>query len=82
MLHNIRHVLSVRVGRLTSLLTRRSNSYLSQHSVFPATLYNFQAHRKSELFDKRFKQDDWEYVDGVEVSDDGLVHPNPFSKLR
>lgn len=46
------------------------------HRTFPATLYRFQTHRDSKLFDKAFEQDDWEYEDGVEISEDGLVHPN------
>ncbi|CAL5871372.1 uncharacterized protein PFLUO_LOCUS5622 [Penicillium psychrofluorescens] len=39
-------------------------------------MYLFQIHRDSRLFDRAFEQDDWEYEDGVEVSKDGLVHPN------
>lgn len=56
-------------------LSCRTLSYLSVHSVFPATLYRFQLHRESKLYDKALGQDDWEYEDGVEVSSDGLVHP-------
>ncbi|KAJ5958251.1 uncharacterized protein N7479_005401 [Penicillium vulpinum] len=55
---------------------RRSFSYVSRHSVFPASLYRFQTHRHSRLYDRDFKQGDWEYEDGTEVAADGLVHPN------
>lgn len=55
---------------------RRAFSYVSTHKAFPATMYLFQIHRDSRLFDRAFEQDDWEYEDGVEVSKDGLVHPN------
>ncbi|EFW14987.1 hypothetical protein D8B26_000377 [Coccidioides posadasii str. Silveira] len=70
------HTTSARAGLSASPLNRRSLSYASQHSVFPATLYRFQIHRRSDLYDRRLEQDDWEYEDGVEVSDDdGLVRP-------
>ncbi|KAJ5238275.1 hypothetical protein N7468_002894 [Penicillium chermesinum] len=55
---------------------RRAFSYVSTHRTFPASLYRFQIHRDSQLFDRATGQDDWEYEDGVEVSADGLVHPN------
>ena len=55
---------------------RRALSYVSTHQTFPASLSRFQTHRHSILFDRAFEQDDWEYEDGVEVSADGLVHPN------
>lgn len=45
------------------------------HSVFPATLYRFQVHRESQLFDKSLGKDDWDPEDSVEVSADGLVYP-------
>lgn len=69
------HIPSARAGFSASPLGRRSLSHVSQHSVFPATLYRFQIHRKSDLYDRRLEEDDWEYEDGVEVSDDGLVRP-------
>jgi hypothetical protein len=53
----------------------RDLSHISVHSAFPATLYRFQIHRESKLFDKKLDQDDWEWEDGVEISDDGLVYP-------
>ncbi|EAW07718.1 uncharacterized protein ACLA_024330 [Aspergillus clavatus NRRL 1] len=48
---------------------------MSSHSVFPATLYRFQVHRESQLFDKKLGQEDWEWEDGIEVAGDGLVYP-------
>lgn len=54
----------------------RAFSFVSKHQTFPASLYRFQIHRDSKLFDRAFDQDDWEYDDGVEISADGLVHPN------
>jgi hypothetical protein len=27
------------------------------------------------LYDKKLEQNDWEWEDGVETADDGLVHP-------
>ncbi|KAH8698347.1 hypothetical protein BGW36DRAFT_144475 [Talaromyces proteolyticus] len=54
---------------------RRSLSYISFHSLFPTTSYRFQVQRESKLFDKRLEQDDWEWEDGVEIANDGLVHP-------
>ncbi|KAJ5483816.1 hypothetical protein N7539_006016 [Penicillium diatomitis] len=55
---------------------RRAFSYVSTHQTFPASLYRFQIHRDSKLYDRAVEQDDWEYEDGVEISADGLVHPN------
>ncbi|PKY09115.1 hypothetical protein P168DRAFT_301688 [Aspergillus campestris IBT 28561] len=54
---------------------KRAFSYMSMHRTFPATLYRFQTHRDSRLFNRAFEQDDWEYEDGIKVSEDGLVHP-------
>ncbi|KAJ5512251.1 hypothetical protein N7463_001803 [Penicillium fimorum] len=56
--------------------SHRPLSYMSRHSAFPASLYRFQIHRGSRLYDRTFKHDDWEYEDGIEVTADGLVHPN------
>lgn len=53
----------------------RHYSYVSTHSAFPATLYRFQVERISGLYDKKFDQDDWKWEDGVEIANDGLVHP-------
>ncbi|RAL09436.1 uncharacterized protein BO97DRAFT_351962 [Aspergillus homomorphus CBS 101889] len=55
---------------------RRAFSYVSTHQTFPASLYRFQLHRDSKLYDRATEQDDLEYEDGVEISADGLVHPN------
>ncbi|RWQ93079.1 hypothetical protein C8Q69DRAFT_81295 [Paecilomyces variotii] len=55
---------------------RRAFSYVSTHQVFPASLYRFQLHRDSKLYDRATEQNDSEYEDGVEISADGLVHPN------
>jgi hypothetical protein len=75
MLQNIfRHVQGP--GLSISRVRNRRFSYVSRHSDFPASLYQFQIHRDSRLYDRAFRQDDWEYEDGVEVSADGLVHPN------
>ncbi|KAJ5360720.1 hypothetical protein N7517_009911 [Penicillium concentricum] len=49
---------------------------MSRHSAFPASLYRFQIHRDSRLYDRASKRDDWQYEDGIEVNADGLVHPN------
>lgn len=54
---------------------RRAISYVSSHSVSPATLYRFQVRPESKLFDKKLEQDDWEWEDGIEVAHDGLVYP-------
>ncbi|KKK13673.1 hypothetical protein P175DRAFT_0473722 [Aspergillus ochraceoroseus IBT 24754] len=54
---------------------RRGLSYVSSHSVFPATLYRFQVRPESPLFDKKFDRDDLEWEDGIEVANDGLVYP-------
>ncbi|KAF9820194.1 hypothetical protein IEO21_01627 [Rhodonia placenta] len=53
----------------------------SVHSVLPATLYRFQIHRESRLFDKSLGKDDWDPEDGVEVHADGLVHPELTSDV-
>ncbi|KAJ5251462.1 hypothetical protein N7489_001872 [Penicillium chrysogenum] len=75
MLQNIfRHVQGP--GLSISRVRNRRFSYVSRHSDFPASLYQFQIHRDSGLYDRAFRQDDWEYEDGVVVSADGLVHPN------
>ncbi|KAI0782317.1 hypothetical protein C8Q75DRAFT_801215 [Abortiporus biennis] len=56
---------------------RRNFTYLSTHTVFPATLYRFQIHLKSNLYDIRLEEDVWDLnADRVQVSEhDGLVHP-------
>lgn len=53
----------------------RALSYVSSHSVCPATLHRFQVRPESNLFDKRLEQDDWEWEDGIEVARNGLVYP-------
>ena len=75
MLRNLFRIPRANYGFSVRGLNRRSLSYVSVHSVFPATLYRFQVHRESKLYDRALEQDDWEYEDGVEVSSDGLVHP-------
>ncbi|CAG8191515.1 unnamed protein product [Penicillium nalgiovense] len=76
MLQNIlRHVQGPGLS-ISRVPNRRPFSYASRHSDSPASLYQFQIHRGSRLYDRAFKQDDWEYEDGIEVSADGLVHPN------
>lgn len=56
---------------------RRHLTVTSIHDTFPATLYRFQIHRDSRLYDKELKKEneDLEYADGVEISKDGLVYP-------
>ncbi|KAJ5165428.1 uncharacterized protein N7500_007258 [Penicillium coprophilum] len=67
-------------------ISRRSHhrpfSYMSRHSTFPASLYRFQIHRNSRLHDRNFKRDEWEYEDGIEVTPDGLVHPNATADCK
>lgn len=55
---------------------RRAFSYVSTHQTFPASLYRFQIHRDSKLYDRAFRQDDWEYWDGIDISADVLVRQN------
>jgi hypothetical protein len=71
----LRHVQAFPPG-ISRLPNRRAFSYVSTNQTFPASLYRFQIHRDSRLFDRAFAQDDWEYEDGIAVSEDGLVHPN------
>lgn len=56
---------------------RRHFTVTSIHDSFPATLYRFQIHRDSRLYDKELKKgnEDLEFADGVEISKDGLVYP-------
>lgn len=56
-------------------LRGRTISLISVHRTSPATLYRFQLHRESTLYDKRLKEDDQPSSDAVEVSKDGLVRP-------
>lgn len=76
MFQNILRHLQAPALSTSHLPNRRPFSYVSRHSDFPASLYQFQIHRDSRLYDRAFKQDDWEYEDGIEVTADGLVHPN------
>ncbi|PWY73820.1 hypothetical protein BO94DRAFT_524772 [Aspergillus sclerotioniger CBS 115572] len=62
-------------GASTRFQNYRALSYVSSHSISPATLYRFQVRPESQLFDKRLDQDDWEWEDGIEVARDGLVYP-------
>jgi hypothetical protein len=62
-------------GTAVRCWVRRDLSHVSVHSGFPATLYRFQVHRESKLFDKKLEQDDWEWEDGIQIADDGLVYP-------
>jgi hypothetical protein len=62
-------------SRHGTFLGPRDLSYISVYSAFPATLYRFQIYHESKLYDKKLEQDDWEWEDGVKVSNDGLVHP-------
>ncbi|QSS49000.1 hypothetical protein I7I53_09236 [Histoplasma capsulatum var. duboisii H88] len=77
-----RHFLSTRgaiYGISAHSLNVRKFSYLSIHSVFPATLYRFQVYRESRLYDRTLAKNDRdyeEYEDGIEVASDGLVYPN------
>ncbi|KAJ5576434.1 hypothetical protein N7535_003360 [Penicillium sp. DV-2018c] len=76
MLTNLyRHAQALAPG-ISRLRNRRAFSYVSTHQTFPASLYRFQIHRGSTLYDRALRQDDWEYEDGIEISPDGLVHPN------
>ncbi|OSX65191.1 hypothetical protein POSPLADRAFT_1065122 [Postia placenta MAD-698-R-SB12] len=68
-------------GTIRRSLNHRRFSSESVHSVFPATLYRFQIHRESRLFDKSLGKDDWDPEDGVEVHADGLVHPELTSDV-
>ncbi|KAL2810498.1 hypothetical protein BJX63DRAFT_423087 [Aspergillus granulosus] len=52
-------------GAFAHWQSRRAMSYL----------YRFQICPESQLFDKIFDQDDWEWEDGIEVARDGLVYP-------
>ncbi|KAJ5952362.1 uncharacterized protein N7479_010775 [Penicillium vulpinum] len=62
----------------SSLVLRRTFTYASRHRAFPTTLYlpQLQLQRKSKLYDLALRQTEWAYSDGVEISADGLVHPN------
>lgn len=71
----LRHAQAPALGILR-FPNRRAFSYVSTHQTFPASLHRFQIHRDSKLYDRAFGQDDWEYEDGIEVSADGLVHPD------
>lgn len=71
----LRHMQAPGVN-ISRLPNRRSFSCVSMHSAFPASLYRFQIHRFSRLYDRAFKQDNWEAEDGIEVTPDGLVHSN------
>ena len=59
---------------ISRLPDRRSFSYVSAHSTFPASLYRFQVRRDSRLYDKAFEQYGREAEDGIEVNADGLVY--------
>lgn len=59
----------------SNCLRSRTISLISVHRTSPATLYRFQLHRESTLYDKRLKEDDQPSSDAVEVSKDGLVRP-------
>lgn len=50
---------------------RRHFTVTSIHDSFPATLYRFQIHRDSRLYDKELKKgnEDLEFADGVEVGE-------------
>ncbi|KGO74330.1 hypothetical protein PITC_008540 [Penicillium italicum] len=71
----LRHVQAPGLS-ISRLPNRRPFSYVSMHSAFPASLYRFQIHRFSRLYDRAFRQDSWEAEDGIEVTADGLVHSN------
>ncbi|KAJ5782844.1 hypothetical protein N7457_004618 [Penicillium paradoxum] len=57
---------------------RRAFTYAAKHTIFPATLYrtDMQFERISELYDLSMQIDGWADREGVEISKDGLVHPN------
>lgn len=76
MFQNILRHAQAPVLRILRFPDRRSFSYVSAHSVFPASLYRFQVHRDSRLYDKAFEQYGREAEDGVEVNVDGLVYPS------
>ncbi|KAJ5602623.1 hypothetical protein N7537_005579 [Penicillium hordei] len=71
----LRHV-QAPVLSISRLPNRCLFSYVSAHSAFPASLYRFQIHRDSRLYDKAFEQYGREAEDGVEVNADGLVYPS------
>lgn len=76
MFQNILCRVQAPVFSISRLPNRRSFSYVSAHSSFPASLYRFQVHRDSRLYDKAFEQYGREAEDGVEVNADGLVYPS------
>ncbi|KAJ5851194.1 hypothetical protein N7455_011050 [Penicillium solitum] len=74
MFRNILRHAQAPVLSISRLPDRRSFSYVSAHSVSPASLYRFQVHPDSRLYDKAFEQYGREAEDGVEVNVDGLVY--------
>lgn len=76
MFQNILRHVQAPVLSISRVPDRRSFSYVSAHSAFPASLYRFQVNRDSRLYDKAFEQYGWEAEDGVEVNADGLVYPS------
>ncbi|KAK2814538.1 hypothetical protein FQN49_008159 [Arthroderma sp. PD_2] len=60
---------------------RRNFSLISIHSKFPATLYRFQLHRESQLYDEKLQKEEDEVDDAVKISKDGLVYPEVSDEM-
>ena len=56
---------------------RRPFSVPAIYSSFPATLLRYNSRQRSSLYDrsKRHEREDDPNWDGIEISEDGLVHP-------
>ncbi|KAL2824093.1 hypothetical protein BDW59DRAFT_180377 [Aspergillus cavernicola] len=58
---------------------RTADGLHSSHSIFPATMHQFQLCPETIPFDKKkFDRDDLEWEDGIEVASDGLVHAKRY----